>query len=100
MALGCLVADADLLWAPFDSNRGIPLKQGLNVIAITAPSGDAFGLLGQLGSDLIWSIRRQDSSTSLYETAAFDGTEAIGIPFPLRYGEGYIVTVKQDSSID
>ncbi len=95
-----MIADADLIWSPFDSNRSIPLRQGVNVIAITQPSGDSFGLLGQLGSDVIWSIRRQNSLTSLYETAAFDGTDAIGIPFPLRYGEGYIVTVKQDSSID
>jgi len=95
-----MIADADLTWSPFDSNRSISLRQGVNVIAITQPSGDSFGFLGQLGSDVIWSIRRQNSLTSLYETAAFDGTDAIGIPFPLRYGEGYIVTVKQDSSID
>lgn len=95
-----MIADVDLIWSPFNSNRSIPLRQGVNVIAITQPSGDSFGLLGQLGSDVIWSIRRQNSLTSLYETAAFDGTEAVGIPFPLRYGEGYIVTVKQDSSID
>ncbi len=93
-------ADRDLPLIPFDNNKSIPLRQGVNVIAITQPSGDAFGLLGQLGSDVIWSIRRQDALTSLFETAAFDGTEPVGIPFPLRYGEGYVVTVKQDSSID
>ena len=92
-------ADANLVWAPYDNNKSIPLKQGVNVIAITQPNGNAFGLLDQLGSDVIWSIRRQDSSTSLYETAAFDGVEKVGIPFPLRYGEGYIVTVKKDSDL-
>ncbi|MCP4335930.1 MAG: hypothetical protein GY785_25070 [Gammaproteobacteria bacterium] len=95
-----MYADTNLVWAPFDTDKSIPLKQGVNVIAITEPSGDAFGLLGQLGNDVIWSIRRQNPLTSLYETAAFDGTDTIGIPFPLRYGEGYIVTVKQDSRLE
>ncbi len=93
-------ADANLVWAPFDTDKRIPLKQGVNVIAITDPSGDAFGLLGQLGNDVIWSIRRQNPLTSLYETAAFDNAETVGIPFLLRYGEGYIVTVKQDSHLE
>lgn len=93
-------ADANLVWTPYDNDKSIPLKQGVNVIALTDPFGDAFGMLDQLGSDVIWSIRRQDASTSLYETAAFDGTEKVGMPFPLRYGEGYIVTVKQDSQLE
>jgi len=90
---------ADLVWAPFDANRGIPLKEGMNVIALTSPTGDAFGIMDQLGSDVIWSIRRLNSQTALYETAAFDGTNKVGVPFPMRTGEGYIVTVKQDGSL-
>lgn len=93
-------ADADLSWTPYDSGKSISLKQGVNVIAVTEPSGNAFGLLGQLGNNVVWSIRRQDPLTSLYETAAFDGAEQVGIPFPLILGEGYIVTVKQDAELD
>jgi len=92
--------DAELIWSPFNSNKSIPLEQGVNVIALTDPSGTAFGLLDQLGSNVIWSIRRIDPKTSLYQTAAFDEEEKVGVPFPMQYGEGYIVTVKQDGAIE
>ena len=92
--------DAELIWSPFNSNKSIPLEQGVNVIALTDPNGTAFGLLDQLGSNVIWSIRRIDPKTSLYQTAAFDEEEKVGVPFPMQYGEGYIVTVKQDGAIE
>jgi len=89
----------DLVLTPFDSNKAIPLQTGINVIGLTDPTGDAFGLLDNLGSDLIWSIRRLNPITALYETAAFDDVNKVGVPFPMRTGEGYIVTVKQDASL-
>jgi hypothetical protein len=89
--------DDELVWSPFDVDRDISLKQGVNVVAITHPQGDAFGLLDQLGEDVIWSIRRINPKTSLSETAAFDGTDKVGKPFNLNYGEGYILTIKQGS---
>lgn len=95
-----MAADDTLIWSPFNTNRGVPLSAGVNMVAITNPAGDAFGLLDQLGSDVIWSIRRIDPLTSLSETAAFDGTEKIGVPFTLQYGEGYIVTVKQGTTLN
>ncbi len=95
-----MLEDANVAWTTFDDYKEVPLKTGVNVIALTAPTGDAFGLLNQLGSDVIWSIRRLNPKSSLYETAAFDGTETVGNTFPLKFGEGYIVTVKQASTIN
>jgi len=94
-----MLEPTDLVLTPFDSNKAIPLQTGINVIGLTDPAGDAFGLLDNLGSDLIWSIRRLNPITALYETAAFDDVNKVGVPFPMRTGEGYIVIVKQDGSL-
>ena len=89
-----MASAGDVVWNPFNTYKSVTLTPGLNVIALTNPTGDSFGYLDQLGKDVVWSIRRMNPKTGLNETSAFDGDKKVGVPFQLNNGEGYIITVK------
>jgi len=76
------------------------LHQGTNQIGILAvPYGfGAYDLIRSVGPENIQSIRRFDTATGSWQTAAVrDGgstPEIVGLNFPVIAGDGLIITMK------
>jgi beta propeller repeat protein len=76
------------------------LLAGDNYIGmLTVPYGyTAYNLLQSVGHENIQSVRRFNNQTGAWETASVRntaaGTEAVGINFAIRQGEGLIITMK------
>ncbi|NVJ58768.1 MAG: thrombospondin type 3 repeat-containing protein [Gammaproteobacteria bacterium] len=75
------------------------LLKGANLIGFNCiPSKlTAFSFLELVGSEMILDIRRYNSNTGLFETAAFNSNSVVGKNFKVLTSEAYIVTMKQDS---
>jgi beta propeller repeat protein len=75
------------------------LLPGANYIGILSvpPGYRAYALLESLGQDNVQSVRKFNSGTGLWETAAVRGSseapEIVGVDFPIYSGEGLIVTM-------
>ncbi len=82
-------------------DRSYTLLPGVNQIGILkAPAGyRAYDLMESVGLPNIQSVRRFDPGTGTWQTASIrekDGeTQAVGVNFQVRPGEGLIITMKQ-----
>ncbi len=86
----------------------IVLTEGFNLIGHAAPPADltSYGFLDELGADKVSSIQRFNPETGAFESCTFyfneeEGiSQPIGVNFPIKAGEGYIIHARVNSSVE
>jgi hypothetical protein len=75
------------------------LKTGVNWAGTPCQTvnASAFALLKAIGDEtFVSSIQRYNTDTGKFETASYLNGQTIGINFPIKAGEGYIINMKKD----
>jgi hypothetical protein len=77
------------------------LKTGTNWAGTPCQTvnASAFTLLKAIGDEsFVSSIQRYNTDTGKFETASYLNGQPVGVNFPIKAGEGYIINMKQDVS--
>ena len=90
--------DQEVLLAGTLASAGIDLKSGFNFRGFSdVPAGIyAYDLLETIGGpNIISGITRLETDTGRFESAAYRDAVPVGINFPVRAGEGYLLHLYQ-----